>query len=160
MKKVLTAILMATTLTTAWAQKSEPGDVFYQVKNAAELAIEDPNADDATILLSQYKLAALGFLVNQGVKETNGKGYSLSLMDRKALALNTFLTKYVAEITNLSGNQAAMKGCIKRYWQASHQHPMYPKMQENEDTQAFAATLLCFSLNTDWEAAVKEINKK
>jgi len=162
MKKIMTAILMAMTMTVAQAQtaSSEPGDVYYKVKNGAELAIQDPNADDMTILIGQFKLGALGFLVKQGVKETNGKGYDLAFMDRKALALNDFITKYLSEISNAGADKDKMKDVIKTYWKATRQHPMYPKYKDDDITTAFASTLLCFNLNTDWEAADYEISNK
>lgn len=159
MKKIALTLLAALCLTSANAQKTtEAGDIYMQVKNGAELALQDPQADDNTILLSQYKLAALGYMVRKGVETTNGKGLSVNVMDRQAYALNSFLTKYLTEIITLSskGNTDGMKACIKKYWQFSHKHPMFGD-KDTETTNAFYGTLMSFSLDTNWEDAMKEV---
>lgn len=134
-------------------------EVFNQVVNTAKLAIDDPQANGFILQVSQFKYTAMQYLCTTAIKR-NGGSVGADLLDRQAAAMNEFVTQYFADLARaqkLPGEEQAQ--IMRRYWKASASCPMFPNVDKAE-ANAFvtdAQSLTPFSLNTDWEKALKAL---
>lgn len=160
MKARIAILALAAWLSTAHGARAQ--EVFNQVVNTAKQVIDDPQANGFLLAVSQFKYTSMQYLCTTAIKR-NGGSVQADLLDRQAAAMNHFVTRYFAELAaaqQQSGEEQTK--IMRRYWKASASNPMFQNVDKNE-ADAFvtdAQSLTPFSLNTDWEKAVKAAGKK
>ncbi len=155
MKSKLTAAALLVMLAFALPQRAHAQEVFYQVVNSAKNIIDDPRADPFLLSIAQFKFTAMQYLCTTAIKR-NGGEVETDFLNQQAYSMNHFVTSYFSEMARMqSSGSAEQKNVMKKYWQASSEHPLFNDT-DRETVEAFLNDPDCitpFSLDTDWEKA-------
>ena len=77
--------------------------------------------------------------------------------------MNYFITSYFSELAKVQGNSNDIqKDIMKKYWKASAKNPLFND-SDKETTNAFMddpKSITPFSLDTNWEEAVRKIEEE
>ena len=152
MRIMLLFLVMAGATSTVKAQ-----EVFNAVLQKAESIVNDPNASEMDLKINQYKVTALRYIPSAGIRlygET-----TTNVMDVQAYYMSVFLTDYFAAVQKTAGaTESQKKDAIMKFVKATRHNPLYDD-DDIENTEAFVKDpggFTPFSLNVNWEKAVKE----
>lgn len=137
------------------ATSSSAQEIYYEIKHKAQANVSDPSTNALIKQFSLFKIEALNYLAIKMKEEMPDS--SALLLDKEALALNTFLTIYTnALVENSQMPPAHQKKVISAFMDASYENPLFND-PDKELVLAFfrnGESLTRFSLDTDWRRAV------
>lgn len=153
MKFMLIILMMLGAASTIQAQ-----EVFDIVLKKAESIVNNPRASEFELKVNQFKLTALRYIPNTGIR-LNGN-VSTELMDIQAYSLNVFITQYFSDLQKTPVSDR--KKLIMKYVEATRKYPLYDD-KDTETTEAFVKDpggYTPFSINVNWQNAIEEVSKK
>ncbi len=155
MKLALMTLLMMGAANTVKAQQDQ--NVFDIVLKSAESVVNNPKASEFDLKVNQFKVTALLYVRNQGIKK-NGK-VPTTVLEEQAYGLHMFLFKYLNAIKNTPAENR--KDCIMTFVQVTRNHPMYDD-KDKETTESFVKDpggFTPFSINVNWAEALAELEE-
>lgn len=151
--KIIKTALLAISLMGA-AQNIEAQEVYDIVEKSAQSVINNPNANDFDLKVNQFKLTALHYVRNKGIKLHGG--IQSDMLDMQAYCLNVFLTDYLTALKKATA--AERKNVIMVFVNATRKYPLYDD-KDRETTEAFVKDpggFTPFSINVNWEKAMED----
>lgn len=129
-------------------------EIFNEIMKKSQATAADPTANETVRRIAQFKTDALGYMLLKMREEMPDS--SVILLDRQALALNTFVTFYINSVLEASTMPDAYQiEVIKRFMDASFSNSLFND-EEQDITLSYYARSDCFtrfSLDTDWPRA-------
>lgn len=150
-------IMIVCTLLMGAATQIQAQDVFNYVLEKAEGIVNNPHSTEIDLKINQFKATALRYIPTAGIR-LHGSA-NVETMDVQAVGLNEFLLKYFSVLQKVPAKDR--KAYVMLFVEASRKHVLYPDEKNKEISEAFvkdAGGLTPFSLNTNWEKAVAEVN--
>lgn len=151
MKKILLSVIfaVAATLTT------QAQDIYLEIKQSAQDNVNNPATNELVKAFSSFKIDALDYMAIK-MKEVIPDS-SATFLDKEALSLNIFLTKYTTALLANSEQPANYQlKIIKAFMDASYSNPLFNDPDQELTLSYFnnGNSLTRFSLDTDWRRAV------
>lgn len=149
MKKIFIAIMLGLVSIEIKAQ-----DVYNEIKNTANVAIQNPLTDGLIKQISQFKIDALDYMLIK-MREEMPDSTALFL-DKQAFAMNNFVNIYIQKLIEYKSQPEAQQMKIMQiFMDASFSNPLFNDT-DTELTLCYYASSDCitrFSLDTDWRRA-------
>lgn len=149
MKKIFIAIMLCLISIEIKAQ-----NVYNEIKNTANSAIQNPLTDVLIKQISQFKIDALDYMLIK-MREEMPDSTALFL-DKQAFAMNNFVNIYIQKLIEYKSQPEAQQMKIMQiFMDASFSNPLF----NDTDTElilCYYANSDCitrFSLDTDWRRA-------
>ncbi len=158
MPKLILALFLLFVFTT----RAESQNIYNFIIENARQTVNNPGSSFSRKQIEQFKLNALEY-IKQMLPNENNKAASDSLLDTQAYYLSEFTMLYFSKVLEDSQtNSNKRKKNIEIFAQASLQNPLF-RNADAKNTQSGINEkneLTPFSLNTDWERALKAVVKK
>lgn len=150
MKKIVFAALLGIFATA----EIKAQEVYNEIRNNANAAIENPLSNDMVKHINQFKVDALDYMLIK-MREQMPDSTTLFL-DKQAFAMNNFVNVYIQKILEYRDKpQNEQEKIIELFMDASFSNPLFNDT-ESELTLIYYASGDCitrFSLDTDWRRA-------
>ena len=151
MKRIIIALIMALAAThTMQAQ-----EIFTEIRNTAKATADNQQANPLVRKIATFKLDALNYMAMKMREEMPDS--TAELLDKEALSLNIFITKYTNALVANSQQPAAFQTkIIKAFMDVSYSNPLFKDTDQDLVLVYFrdGDCLTRFSLDTDWRRAV------
>ena len=151
MKRIIIALIMA--LATAHTMQAQ--EIFTEIRNTAKATADNQQANPLVRKIATFKLDALNYMAMKMREEMPDS--TAELLDKEALSLNIFITKYTNALVANSQQPAAFQTkIIKAFMDASYSNPLFKDTDQDLVLVYFrdGDCLTRFSLDTDWRRAV------
>ena len=150
MKKIFFAAILCF-LATA---KTVAQDIYNEIGNKSNAAIENPLTDGMIKHINQFKVDALDYMLIK-MREQMPDSTALFL-DKQAFAMNNFVNVYIQKILEYRDKpQNVQEKIMQLFMDASFSNPLFNDT-DTEITLCYYASGDCitrFSLDTDWRRA-------
>lgn len=151
MKRIIIALIMA----LAAAHTMQAQEIFTEIRNTAKATADNQQANPLVRKIATFKLDALNYMAMKMREEMPDS--TAELLDKEALSLNIFITKYTNALVANSQQPAAFQTkIIKAFMDASYSNPLFKDTDQDLVLVYFrdGDCLTRFSLDTDWRRAV------
>lgn len=155
MKKIFLTLTVAL---FALLQPTRAQQVYDMVLESATRTVNNPTSNYTQVQIAQFKKTALTYM-RQQAEQCDTVVHS-SVLDYQAYYLNLFITSYLKQIINYSGeHQKGMRqNIIRLFIKSSLDCPMWndPDTETRQSYIGGNEEFTPFSLDTDWQKAYEE----
>jgi hypothetical protein len=144
----------------AIATSSSAQEIYYEIRSKAQEDLLNPATPPLIKQFSNFKVEALNYMAIKMKEEMPDS--SATLLDKEALALNTFLTIYTnALVKNSQMPPAHQVKVIGAFMDASYGNPLFNDPDKDLVLVFFknGDSMTRFSLDTDWRRAVLAVQQ-
>lgn len=156
MKKLILLLLLIPVCNNMQAQ-----EVYDYLLDKQEQTLNNVRATDFELKVAQFQYTAMRYFRKNGI-QIYGKVTDVWL-DTQALSLSQFLTYFFQQIRlSSTGPKEVREKILKTFIKACEENPMF-SVYNKEEAESFVndkGGYTPFSLNTDWEKALKVVEQK